>query len=95
MKVIVKNGFGEEHEYTVKSEEYAKARKEGLTSIERWEEGIDHHPMSKKLMDFLKEHDLLDYNDYFCWKTGGDGDNGEFLMFQMDAFFEVMDKDNN
>jgi hypothetical protein len=32
--------------------------------------------------------------DYFCWKTGGDGDNGETLMYQMDAFFELFDLEN-
>lgn len=63
--------------------------------MNRWENGIDHHPMSQRLMSFLLEHDLNDYNDYFCWKKGGDGDNGETLMFEMDAFFETMDKLKN
>ena len=31
-------------------------------------------------------------NDYFCWKTGGDGDNGEILMYLLDIFFEMKDK---
>jgi hypothetical protein len=57
-------------------------------------EGLDHHPMSERLMAFLAEHDLRDFGDYFCWKTGGDGDNGEELMYQMDAFFEMMDKED-
>jgi hypothetical protein len=26
------------------------------------------------------------------WKTGGDGDNGEELMYHLDAFFEMLDK---
>ena len=46
-------------------------------------------------MAFLSEHDFLDYNDYFCWKVGGDGDNGESLMYQMDAFFELLDREKN
>jgi hypothetical protein len=29
-----------------------------------------------------------------CIKTGGDGDNGEHMMYLMDAFFEMLDKDN-
>lgn len=37
------------------------------------------------------EHDFNDYDDHFCWKKGGDGDNWETLMYQMDAFFELMD----
>ena len=39
-------------------------------------------------MSFLMDHDFNDYEDHFCWKKGGDGDNGETLMFQMDPFFE-------
>ncbi len=40
-------------------------------------------------MIFLIEHDLYDCDDHFCWKTGGDGDNGEILMYQLDAYFET------
>lgn len=70
---------------------YEQAKSLGLTDKDRWGEGIDHHPKSIELMQFLEAHDLHDYNDYFCWKTGGDGDNGETLMYQMDAFFELKD----
>jgi len=77
---------------------YQCSKKEGRTSIDRWENGIDHHPISIMLMSFLSEHDFCDYNDHFCWKYGGDGDNGETLMYEMDAFFEtvapVQDKAN-
>ncbi len=73
------------------NEDYIKATKLGLTQLNRWEEGIEHHPMSERLVRFLAEHDLKDYNDHFCWKIGGDGDNGESLMYQMDAFFEMLD----
>ena len=31
-------------------------------------------------------------DDYFCWKKGGDGDNGETLMFELDIYFEEQDK---
>jgi len=75
------------------SEYYLKAKELGLTEIDRWEQGIEHHLMSEKLMLFLCDHDLLDYDDYFGWKQGGDGDNGETLMFQMDAFFELLDNE--
>ncbi len=71
--------------------DYEQAKQAGLTNKDRWGEGIDHYPMSLRLMDFLKEHDFNDYDDHFCWKSGGDGDNGEALMFQMDAFWELMD----
>jgi len=75
--------------------DYEDAKAAGLTQQDRWMDGVDHHPMSKKLMAFLQDHDLHDYDDYFCWKSGGDGDNGENLMYQMDAFFELLDKQKN
>lgn len=59
---------------------------------DRWENGIPHHSKSKELMEFISEIDFNVYGDYFCWKTGGDGDNGETLMYQMDAFFEAKDR---
>ena len=61
----------------------------------RWEEGIDHHPNSLKLMEHLIELDFAYLNDYFCWKMGGDGDNGESLMYLMDIFFELQDSEKN
>lgn len=74
--------------------DYTKAKKINLTNIDRWAQNLDHHPMSKRLMDFIALHDFFDYGDYFCWKTGGDGDNGEALMYEMDAFFELLDIEN-
>lgn len=74
----------------VASTDYEKAKAVGLTEIHRWAEGREHHPMSIRLMAFLAEYDLRDYNNSFCWKTGGDGDNGETLMYQLDAFFELL-----
>jgi hypothetical protein len=61
-------------------------------ALDRWEDGVEHHPKSEELMAFLSEIDLKVYGDYFCWKSGGDGDNGETLMYQMDAFFEAKDR---
>lgn len=71
--------------------DYDRAKALGLTNLHRWEDGMPHHPMSERIVGFLALHDLYDYNDYFCWKCGGDGDNGEALMFEMDALFEMMD----
>jgi hypothetical protein len=73
------------------SADYKNAQRLRLTTKNRWEEGIDHHPISERLMKFLCDHDFIDYDDYFCWKIGGDGDNGETLMYQMDAFFELLE----
>lgn len=73
--------------------DYEKAFDLGLPQISRWEEGVPHHHMSIRLMKFLQESDYKDYEDHFGWKVGGDGDNGETLMYQMDVFFELQDKE--
>jgi len=39
------------------------------------------------------EYDFKFNNDYFCWKIGGDGDNGEELMYELDEYFAAKDKD--
>lgn len=72
-------------------DDYERASEAGLTKKNRWEDGIEHHAMSVRLMEFLSSHDFNDYGDCFYFKMGGDGDNGETLMFEMDAFFELMD----
>lgn len=71
--------------------DYEKAKQLGLTQIDRWSQGLQHHPESVRLMKFLAEHDCKDYGMHFDWEIGGDGDNGETLMFQMDAYFEQRD----
>jgi len=76
-------------------DDYTEAKKKGLTDKNRWEDGIEHHPMSQRVARFIGEHDFNDYGDSFCWKFGGDGDNGETLMYEMDAFFELMDSKKN
>lgn len=58
----------------------------------RWENGIAHHPKSMEMFRRMAEIDLQYMDDYFCWKAGGDGDNGEQLMYLMDIFFEEKDK---
>lgn len=77
----------------MENKDYNKAQELGLTGIDRWSEGKPHHSTSERLVKFLMEHDFKDYGDYFKWKFGGDGDNGETLAFQMDAFFELLDKE--
>jgi len=55
---------------------------------DRWGHGIEHHPRSEELVRFVAENDFENYDDYFQWEVGGDGDNGESLMYEMDSFFE-------
>lgn len=64
-------------------------KKEVETDINvRWEKGIDHHPKSVELFTALSEIDRKFGGDYFCWKSGGDGDNGEHFMYELDIYFE-------
>ena len=55
----------------------------------RWEQGIDHHPKSVELFNALSEIDFKYGGDFFYWKKGGDGDNGEHMMYEMDIYFEL------
>jgi len=58
----------------------------------RWEDGTPHHPDSIKLFKALSAVDHHYVNDYFDWKSGGDGDNGETLMYELDIVFETRDE---
>jgi hypothetical protein len=53
----------------------------------RWEQDIPHHPLSIKLYDRIAQLDF-ENGDSFGFKSGGDGDNGETLMYLMDIYFE-------
>ncbi len=58
----------------------------------RWEKGMDHHPRSIEIYDAIAKMDEKYGDDSFCWKAGGDGDNGEQLMYLMDIHFELEDQ---
>src|SRR5882724_2141205 len=58
---------------------------------DRWEKGINHHPKSVETYKRIAELDIAVANDSFCFKSGGDGDNGESLMYLMDIVFEEKD----
>lgn len=64
-----------------------------LTITERWEQGIPHHPESIKIAYTIGDIDLQEGGDFFCFKFGGDGDNGEHLMYLLDIYFEREEKD--
>lgn len=59
---------------------------------ERWEKGIPHDKRSEEIFSFLKDYDFHFCNDFFCFKSGGDGDNGEHLMYLLDEYFANKDK---
>jgi hypothetical protein len=57
----------------------------------RWEKGMPHHPKSVGLYKTIADLDWKYGDDYFGWKSGGDGDNGETLMYLLDIHFETAD----
>jgi hypothetical protein len=57
----------------------------------RHKQGMPHHPESVNLFQSIKYIDSYLGENYFCWKSGGDGDNGEILMYQLDIHFERLD----
>ena len=60
----------------------------------RWEEGWPHHPKSVALYKKIEDLDWEFQDDCFCWKSGGDGDNGENLMYLLDIIFDEEDKES-
>lgn len=54
----------------------------------RWEQGIPHHPESITLFKRISDIDWKHGGDSLGWKSGGDGDNGESLMYALDIIFE-------
>lgn len=55
---------------------------------DRWSQGINHEPGTIELIKLIGEMDFHHFGDYFCIKTGGDGDNGESLAYILDALIE-------
>ena len=51
----------------------------------------NRHPMSKRIGKFLSIIDYKDFQDSLCWSFGGDGDNGEVLLDELDAFFYTIE----
>ena len=73
-------------------EESAKKEQESsvITDInKRWEEGIPHHTKSKEVGDLIFELDT-----YGAYSFGGDGDNGEEILYYLDIYFEMEDEKN-
>jgi len=62
-----------------------------LDFTQRWEDGVEHHPKSLELAKHLESLDFLFCGDALGWKFGGDGDNGEALLYSLDCYFERLD----
>lgn len=59
------------------------------TLTERWERGIPHHPRSEEIFKAIAKADWEVGGDFFCFKHGGDGDNGEHLMYLLDHLIDA------
>lgn len=60
----------------------------------RWEDGVPHDPRTKTLFEGVADLDFRLNSDFFCWKWGGDGDNGEVFMFVLDEYLQRRDEAN-
>ena len=69
-----------------------KMKTKELTVDQRWEQGIEHDPRSKALYKSIADIDYKLGGDSFGFKSGGDGDNGENLMYLFDIHFARLDK---
>jgi hypothetical protein len=57
----------------------------------RWAEGVPHDPRTLEICNALRRIDFEQCGDYFGWKFGGDGDNGETLAYELDVYFAEKD----
>ena len=64
-------------------------------AFDRWSAGLPHHPKAEEFARLIGELDFLFFGDGFCWKFGGDGDNGETLTYILDVIFDLQDAENN
>lgn len=62
-----------------------------LTPAERWEQGIEHDARSREIYSFISDYDWKFNDDSLNLKAGGDGDNGEALMYLLDEYFAAKD----
>jgi len=54
--------------------------------VDRWEQDIPHDARSVELAKAIADIDARN-DDYFDFKFGGDGDNGEELLYILDIYF--------
>jgi hypothetical protein len=57
----------------------------------RYDDGAEHHTKAVKLMEFLMDYDYQEMGDSLGWEVGGDGDNGESLLYALSVYFEYLD----
>lgn len=54
----------------------------------RWQQGTPHHEKSTALVKAIQHIDNAYCDGMFDLETGGDGDNGENLLYLLDILFE-------
>lgn len=59
----------------------------------RWEQGIEHDGRSQEIYDFIAAYDSKHNGDSLVLSSGGDGDNGESLMYLLDEYFAALDSE--
>jgi len=64
------------------------------TPNQRWETGVSHDPRSQEIYKSIAKIDFDLNDDGFCFKSGGDGDNGESLMYLLDEHFQRQDEES-
>jgi hypothetical protein len=52
---------------------------------------VDHDPRSVEIYKAIAHIDFKHMNDCFGFQSGGDGDNGEVLMAELDLYFAAKD----
>jgi len=62
-----------------------------MTLKERYDRSHPHDPRSIELFHSIEKLDFEEGGDRFCFKSGGDGDNGEHLMYLLDVHFARRD----
>ena len=65
-----------------------------ISPDDRWDQGIEHDPRSEALYGFLAEYDWKFGDDSMGLRAGGDGDNGEALMYLLDEYYAALDSEN-
>lgn len=66
----------------------------GVDYEERWSRGVPHRTKSIELYERIKEIDMKLFDDFFGFKSGGDGDNGEVLLYILDIVFDEDERRN-
>lgn len=64
-----------------------------MTTDERWQNGIEHDARSVAIFNTIRDIDVKYGGNSFDWQRGGDGDNGEQLMYILDIYFNPIPGD--